>query len=140
MIPMAYPVIDTNLFIRALTNDHPTRSVAAGAFLRRIERGEITVEAPVTAIADAVFVLASPRLYNLPRPQVQALLTTLVRLPHLRIASRQMVLRALVLFGHTTLDFGDCCLVAHLQEAGGTEIYSFDRDFDRIAGITRREP
>jgi len=94
MIPMAYPVIDTNLFIRALTNDHPTRSVAAGAFLRRIERGEITVEAPVTAIADAVFVLASPRLYKLPRPQVQALLTTLVRLPHLRIASRRMVLRA----------------------------------------------
>lgn len=137
---MAYPVIDTNLFIRALTNDHPTQSAAAGALFQRIERGELTVEAPVTTIADAVFVLASPRLYNLPRPQVQALLTTLVRLSHLRIAQRPMVLRALALYGSSTLDFGDCCLVAQLQESGGTEIYSFDRDFDRIAGITRREP
>lgn len=137
---MAYPVVDTNLFIRALTNDHPTQSAAAGAFFQRIERGEITVEAPVTVIADAVFVLVSPRLYDLPRAQVQALLTTLVRLPHLRVASRAMVLRALVLFGSSTLDFGDCCLVAHLQEAGGTEIFSFDRDFDRITGIVRREP
>ena len=91
-------------------------------------------------IADAVFVLASPRLYRLPRPQVQALLTPLVRMPHFRVQNRRMLLAALALFGSTRLDFGDCCIIAHMQQAGGTAVYSFDRDFDTISGITRLEP
>lgn len=138
---MPYPAIDTNLLIRFLTEDVPEQAAAAGALFREIERGEVTVEVPDTVIADAVFVLASPRLYRLPRPEVQALLTPLVQLPHFRVHNRQLLIEALAIFGATSrLDFGDCCIIAHLREAGGTQVYSFDRDFDTVPGITRVEP
>jgi hypothetical protein len=72
---MAYPFLDTDIIIRFLTGDDPQKQAAAAALFQRIEQGSFTVAAPVTVIADAVFVLHSPRLYNKPRPEVQALLT-----------------------------------------------------------------
>src|ERR671925_459934 len=98
---MAYPFLDTDIIIRFLTGDDPQKQAAAAALFQRIEQGSLTVAAPVTVIADAVFVLHSPRLYNKPRPEVQSLLTPLVRLPHLRVQQRQVVLRALALYGRS---------------------------------------
>lgn len=138
---MTYPHLDTNILIRFLTGDDPKKQAAAAALFERVERGEVRVAAPDTVIADAVFVLASRGIYNLPRPHVQALLTPLLRLPYFRVRNRRMLLRALAIFGGTAkLDFGDCCIVASMELSGATEVYSFDEDFDRVAGITRVEP
>lgn len=41
---------------------------------------------------------------------------------------------------YSNLDFGDAMLVAEAQERGAQLIYSYDRDFDRIHGVTRLEP
>jgi predicted nucleic acid-binding protein len=59
---MAYPFIDTDVIIRFLTGDDPRKQAAAAALFQRIEQGALTVAAPVMVIADAVFVLHSPRL------------------------------------------------------------------------------
>ncbi len=98
------------------------------------------MRAPVTVIADAVYVLASPRLYRLPRPQIAAMLSRLVRLPGLRFERRRTAIAALALFGSSTLDFGDCMLVASMRQQGSSVIYSYDEDFDRFPPIQRREP
>ena len=87
-----------------------------------------------------VHVLSSPRLYALPRSQVSALLTPLVRLTAFRIDRRQDVLRALELYGNTRLDFGDALIVAGMERTGSQTLYSYDRHFDAIAGISRVEP
>src|SRR5918911_1575258 len=137
---MAYPFIDTDIIIRFLTGDDPRKQAAAAALFQRIEQGALTVAAPVTVIADAVFVLHSPRLYNKPRPEVQALLTPLVRLPHFRVQQRRMVLRALELYGSSTSGFGDGMLVAAMEQARSTTLYSYDEGFDKVVGLTRLEP
>jgi predicted nucleic acid-binding protein len=138
---MTAPFVDTNVLIRFLTGDDLQQQAAAARLLQQVERGALTVAAPDTVIAAAVFVLASWRLYNLPRAQIQALLTPLVRLPRFHVQNRRMLLRALAIFGDTVrLDFGDCCILAGMEQAGATTVYSFDRDFDGIAGIVRVEP
>ena len=137
---MAYPFLDTDIIIRFLTGDAPQKQAAAAALFQRIEQGSLTVAAPVTVIADAVFVLHSPRLYNKPRPEVQALLTPLVRLPHFRVQQRRMVLRALELYGGSASGFGDAVLLAAMQQAHSTTLYSYDEGFDKVAGVTRLEP
>ena len=38
------------------------------------------------------------------------------------------------------LDFEDALAIAHMARRGVTEIVSYDRDFDRIAGLRRVEP
>jgi predicted nucleic acid-binding protein len=49
------------------------------------------------------------------------------------------VLRALDLYATTRLDVGDALLIAAMEE-GAVDLHSYDRHFDRIPGITRREP
>jgi predicted nucleic acid-binding protein len=105
-----------------------------------VEDGQLTVAAPYTVIADAVFVLASPRTYRLPRAEVAALLAPLVQLPHFLVENKRAVLRALSLYGSVALDFGDALLVAAMEREGATDLYSFDRDFDRFPWLNRREP
>lgn len=138
---MSLPFIDTSVIIRLLTGDDPVKQKQSQALFERVERGEITAAAPDTVVADAVFVLASRRLYDLPRLHIVELLTPLVRLPHFQIQNRRTVLAALQLYGTTErLDFGDAMLAAAMTRSTSNTIYSYDKDFDRLPGITRWEP
>lgn len=47
---------------------------------------------------------------------------------------------ALVPLATYNLDFADALIAARTLEAGQSDLYSFDRDFDRIPGILRKEP
>lgn len=137
---MVYPFIDTDVIIRLLTGDDPLKHLAAQSLFKQVERGELTIIAPDTVIADAVFVLASPRLYHIPRDKVRELLSSLVGLPHFQVQNKQSVLRALEIYASTRLDFGDTMIIASMEEQESQILYSYDADFDRIKGIKRQEP
>lgn len=137
---MAEPFLDTDVIVRLLAADDPRKQAAAQVLFERIEQGSLTVAAPDTVIADAVYVLTSPRLYHQPRKLVAAALIRLVRLPHFRVKNRRAVLRALELYASTNLDFGDVLIVSSMEQAGSTMLYSYDKGFDRIMGVTRHEP
>lgn len=138
---MSNPFVDTNIVIHLLTEDDPRKTAQAVALFQQVEAGALTLEAPDTVIADAVYVLSSPRLYAKPRAEVRDMLTPLVHLSGLRIRNKRAVLRALELYGATArLDFGDAMIVATMEQTGSENLYSYDRDFDRIRGVTRIEP
>lgn len=139
---MPYPFVDTDIIIRLLTGDDPVKQEKAGKLFQQVEQATLIVAAPDTVIADAVFVLSSPRLYKLPRQEVASLLIPLVRLPGFHVKNSRTVIAALTLYGYglTKIDFGDAMIVASMQQGGSETIYSFDADFDRIPGISRQEP
>jgi predicted nucleic acid-binding protein len=58
----------------------------------------------------------------------------------LQLPRKRAILQALDLYASTALDFVDALNVAYLQDLRLTTIVSFDRDFDRIPGLQRREP
>lgn len=132
---------DTSVLIRLLAGDDPDKQDRAIALFEQVEQGMLRLDAPTTVIADAVFVLTSKRLYNWPRDEVAAKLSTLVRLPHFHVRDRRVVLQALDLFGTTShLDFGDAMIIAQAWETGTQVIYSYDADFDGVSGTRRQEP
>lgn len=137
---MSDPFIDTDVIIRLLTSDDLSKQAESAHLFEQVQAGKLAVVAPLTVIADAVYVLSSPRLYAVPRAQVRALLLPLVRLPGLKIRQRRAVLRALDLYANTLLDFSDALIVAAMERAGSTVLYSYDTHFDSIAGMTRRSP
>ncbi len=137
---MTQPFIDTDVIIRFLTGDDPEKQAAASALFEQVEQGLLAVQAPDTVIADAVYVLSSPRLYHLARGEILEMLAALVRLPQFHIQNRWSVLQALDIYASTRLDFGDALIIASMQQQGSQVLYSYDADFDRIEGITRREP
>src|SRR4051812_8130085 len=92
---MNEPFVDTNVIVRLLTGDDLEKQRSAKLFFERIERGELRVTAPLTVISDTIYVLSSPRLYHVPRPEIVALLVPLLRLPGFRIRNRRAVSRAL---------------------------------------------
>ena len=59
----------------------------------------------------------------------------------LRLPQKRVYLRALDLYASSPfLDFEDALAVAHMEQRGIREVLSYDRDFDRVEGITRVEP
>ena len=137
---MTQPFIDTDVIIRFLTGDDPEKQAAASSLFEQVEQGLLTIAAPDTVIADAVYVLSSPRLYHLARNEVQELLIALAHLPHFQVQNRPAVLRALEMFGSTKLDFGDTLILASMEQQHSHILYAYDADFDRFDGIIRQEP
>lgn len=136
---MTKAFVDTDVIIRLLTGDDVTKQRAAVRLFQSVEQGTLRLHAPDTVIADAVYVLASPRLYNAPRADVHDMLSTLVRLPQFAVDNKAAVLRALDLYADSTLDFGDALIVATMEGADISTLYSFDHDFNTYA-IDRVEP
>lgn len=137
---MSVAYVDTDVIVRFVTGDDPVKMQAAAALFTAVEEGKQTLSCPVTVIADAVYVLTSRQLYALERGVVAAALGALVRLPYFRVAQRQVIQRALEVFAQTRLDFGDAMLIATMEHAGASSVYSYDRDFDRFPTIQHREP
>lgn len=134
------PIINTDIVIRLVTGDDAVKQQAAPGIFTQLETGQLELSAPVTMIADAVYVLQSARLYHLQRPVIVAALSTLVNIPGFHVHDRDTVLEALTIYGSTHLDFGDAYIVASMRRDGSDTLYSYDRDFDNIPGVSRREP
>lgn len=132
--------IDSDVIIRFLTGDDPNKQSRSAKLLRLADEGSIQLSMPHTVIADIVFVLASPRLYHVPRTKICDMLTALLEVKELRIASKNTVLLALKLYAIYTIDFGDAMLIAHMNNSKIDTIYSYDHDFDKIKSIKRIEP
>src|SRR5260370_21115520 len=131
---------DTDVIIRFLTGDDPEKQAAASALFEQVEQGLLTVTAPDTVIADAVYVLSSPRICHLARSAVKELLGALVQLAYFQVKNKLAVLRALELYGSTRLDFGDTLIIASMEQQRSQILYSYDADFDRFEEISRQEP
>ncbi len=132
--------IDTNIFIRHLTNDHPVHSPACFALIQRIEQGTLTAWTSDLVISEVVFVLASKQLYGLPRAEIRDLLLPLINLSGIKLPHKRMYQRVFDLYANLPIDYADAYNAALMESRGEIEVYSYDVDFDRIQGIVRREP
>jgi predicted nucleic acid-binding protein len=138
---MTEAFVDVNVLIRLLTGDDPRKQQASLRLFQDVRDRRLILRTPVTTIADAVFVLTSPRHYDRSRADAAAMLTPLVKLPGFRVQNRRAVLRALHLFGTTPgLDFGDAMIAAQMEQRKQSALYSYDRDFDDFPWVTRQEP
>ena len=132
--------IDTNVIVRPIAAGTADQGARAQGFLRRLQRGTESVELLEAILVESVNVLSSPLLYGLPRTMISAYLRDFVAFPGVQIPHKASCIRALELWAATRIDFPDALLVAHMERTGAAAVVSFDRDFDRILGVTRREP
>ena len=131
-------VLDTNIILRFLVGDHPGQFESSKKLISKIEQREETVFLPLPCACEVIFTLH--RFYRIPREEISGKCSALFSLPGLHIPSKVTFLRALELFAARNISFTDAFVAAEMKERGVDEIYSFDRDFDGMAGITRLEP
>ncbi len=109
---------------------------------QRVAQGNEELFTCEAIVAEVVYVLSSPRLpYRLSHEEIKARLLPILTLRGLRLPQKRVYLEALDLYASAPyLDFEDALAVAHMEHRGVNEIVSYDRDFDRIAGIQRVVP
>ena len=134
--------LDTNIIIRYLTRDDEVKARACYELFRQVEQGEEELFTCEAVVAEVTYVLSSRRSpYQLSHEEIQSRLLPILTLRGLRFPQKGVCIRALDLFASAPfLDFEDALAVAHMERLGMTEIVSYDRDFDRVAGVRRFEP
>ena len=134
--------LDANVILRYLTRDDEAKAEACYELFQRVQRGEEEISTFEAIVAEVVYVLSSPRLpYRLDHGEIQARLLPILTLRGLKLPHKRVCLRALDLYASSAfLDFEDALAVAHMERRRITEIVSYDRDFDRVAGLRRAEP
>ena len=123
-----------------LTQDEPEKGQACLALLRRAHANEITLTTTEVAISEVVYVLSSKNQYNRSRTEIRDLLKTVLDVRGLKIPHKAGIVRALELYATHNIDYQDCAVVAHMEQQQLSEVYSYDRDFDRFGQISRLEP
>jgi len=130
--------VDANVILRYLTRDPPEMAEAALRTFTAAQRGKVRLLlAPIT-VAEVVWVLES--FYGYPKAQITQTLTQFLHADGLEVESLDLLTEALALYHEQNLDFADALVATVARRKGPPVVYSFDRDFDRVAGVTRLTP
>ncbi len=130
--------IDANVILRYLTDEPRALADRAAILFRAVDAGECAVIMEDVVLAEVVWTLAS--FYGMRRPEIADALLKLLGAEGIRNADKETLQLALVLFHEKNLDFADALLAARALQTGEGALYSFDRDFDRVPGLTRYVP
>ena len=97
-----------------------------------------TVFLPEAALCDAVRALST--VHGWPAGRVAAFAGNLLALDGVLMQRKDLLWNALSRFKEEGLDFQAALIAAETAAMGLVEICSYDRDFDRVAGVARVEP
>jgi predicted nucleic acid-binding protein len=130
--------VDTNIFLRYLTKDDPSRYEKCKEMFKKAMKGEIAIATSGMVIAELVWTLLS--YYKVPKAEVVEKVTVIVGTKNLSIPDKHIVADALVLYARKNIDFIDAYNSIFMRYHGLREIYSYDEDFELMEDIQRREP
>jgi predicted nucleic-acid-binding protein len=132
-------IVDTNLFIRYLTNDDPAKADRVEKLLDDAAAGKVKLVTTEMVIAEVVWVLESG--YSLNNASIAPLIRGILATPGLDVINGPQIARAVEVYESANIDFIDAYIAAVMEKQGITELYSFDRKhISRLKGIDRKEP
>ena len=130
--------IDTNIFIRFLVNDIPQKADACEKIFKNAVAKKETLFTTEMVIAEIVWVLES--YYELSQQEVQEKVEKILNTPNLICPHKDLILNALTIYGEKNIDYIDAYNALILKNKGITELYSYDKHYDRMDWLTRLEP
>jgi len=133
--------IETNILVRQITRDGDLRAKLTDELLFQIARGEVEGLVSLTVLFETAYVLE--KVYQMDRAVVSHSVRRITGVPGIRIAfgEASLLLRTLELYTSLAqLSFADCYHAVLSLEYCNGEIYTFDKEFSRVPGITRLEP
>lgn len=130
--------LDTNVLMRYLAGDDEHKAQRALNLLIRVERGEEKLITSPLVIFETVFLLQ--RSYGVSRQRVRELVLPVISLRNLHLPDKNIFYRAFDIYVDKNISFADAYITAYMFDEEITRIYSWDKDFDKIEGITRLEP
>ena len=130
--------IDANVILRFLLDEPPEQADRCQVLFARLQAGEEKVYLPEVALSDVVWTLQS--FYRWPRERIAHFAHDVISLRGIKMTRKSLVRDALHLYVEHRIDFSDALIAAEMLHGGYAEVYSYDRDFDRVAEVERVEP
>ncbi|HVP78269.1 MAG TPA: PIN domain-containing protein [Thermodesulfobacteriota bacterium] len=130
--------VDTNVFLRYLTKDDPSKYQRCREMFKRVLEGEINLSTSGMVIAELIWTLLS--YYKVPKAEVIEKVSVILGTENLFVPDRDVLADALVLYARKNIDFIDAYNAVFMKYQGLREIYSYDEDFEAIEDIERKEP
>ena len=124
-------LVDTNLIVRYLVQDHEKHAKAAGKLFEACDRGNLVIVVLPAVLAECVFVLES--FYEHPRGDIASALGRLISSPGVEIDTA-IHLDALDRYRKTKVHFVDC-LIAATAATENMPVASFDQDFRKFTDV-----
>ena len=125
-------LVDTNLIVRYLVQDHEKHAKAAGRLFEACDRGDVVIVVLPAVLAECVFVLES--FYRHPRGDIASALGRLISSRCIEIDGAAMHLDALDRYRKTKIHFVDC-LIAATAATENIPVASFDQDFRKFTDV-----
>jgi predicted nucleic-acid-binding protein len=131
--------VDTNLFLRYLTNDVPEQADAVEELLHKAATGNLTLVTNSVVMAEIVWTLDS--FYQLERKDIREKIVAILNTAGLTVIEGDLVLQAITGYVEKNVDFIDAYNAAWMLSRGITEAYTFNRKhFKRFDGISVHIP
>jgi predicted nucleic-acid-binding protein len=131
--------IDTNLFLRYLTNDQPEHADQVEKLLRRAAAGKVTLVTHVLVIAEIVWTLSS--FYKLSREDIRDKIVAILNTDGIVIENANLILQAALTFADRNVDFIDAYTAAWCAAHAVPTVCTFDQaHFKRLLGVEPKLP
>jgi predicted nucleic-acid-binding protein len=125
-------LVDTNLIVRYLVQDHEKYAKAAGKLFDACDRGDLALVVLPVVLAECVFVLES--FYEHARGDIASVLGRLISNPGIEMNRVAIHLDALDRYRRTKVHFVDC-LIAATAAGENRLVASFDQDFRKFNDV-----
>jgi uncharacterized protein len=131
--------IDTNLFLRFLTDDVPAQADAVEKLLQQAAQNKIHLITNSMVIAEIVWTLES--YYERERQDIQNKILAILNTSGLEVAESNLILKAIIWYAEKNVDFIDAYNAAWMEQKGIEKIYTFDqKHFGRLDNVEAIKP
>jgi predicted nucleic-acid-binding protein len=126
--------VDTNVFLRFLTNDMPDQAEATAQILAQAAAGKIALETSALVIAEIVWTLES--YYELDREAIQDKVLAILNTPGLKVEDADLIGQSVLIYTNKNVDFVDAYNACWMKQKGLAKAYTFDvKHFKRLEEI-----
>jgi len=130
--------IDTNIFLRFLTDDDPAIAKRCEDMFKLALKKNEPLYTTDTVIVELVWVLES--YYGLSKQAIREKIEKILNTPNLQCPHKDLLFECISLYTIKNIDFVDAYNALIMREKDIKIVYSYDTHFDRISWIKKIEP
>jgi uncharacterized protein len=131
--------VDTNIFVRYLTNDDQEKADRVEALLAKASEGKLRLVTADLVLVELIWVLESS--YDLKPADIAPMIRAILASPGMEVVNGALMSEALDHYEGRNIDIVDGYIAALMEKMNISDVYSFDRKhLSRIESLKRIEP
>jgi len=122
-------IADTNFYLRFILQDVKSQAKLSEKYLNKAKLGEIKIFFPDEVVLEMEFVLRN--FYSVNREEITKSLLGLMKIEYVDVENRSLWIKTLEIYKEKNVSLLDIFLFLKAKDVG-SEVLSFDRDFQKL--------